>query len=332
MVLSPAIATIYYGAVINPVSPHCLLAVDNSGNIEWIVDRVESHELQQTLAARGIIDAPIVTIPEEHLSFPGSLIHIRLNVISGGQYELLGWLQHITFPWRETTIHLESTKILADIIHDFGQRALSAYKCNMDRDSPSYYVEPSVNASVAATQDLITYIPASDPTIRIQTHIAENLAEVEYTKSLFPSAPHYAGVYDKFGLLRNNTILAHAVHLSEEETDLIKARETGISHCPTSNFNLNSGVAPIGAYLDKGIKVGLGTDVSGGFSISMLNAIQNASIASKVCAFHAPPISTPLSTHVVGAKSIEEKKVILDGWLERFFFCRLVGGRTYGRS
>jgi guanine deaminase len=165
----------------------------------------------------------------------------------------------------------------------------------MDRDSPSYYVEPSVNASVAATQDLITYIrtlsksavatqeplvqpiitprfaitctdellsslgtlAASDPTIRIQTHIAENLAEVEYTKSLFPSAPHYAGVYDKFGLLRNNTILAHAVHLSEEETDLIKARETGISHCPTSNFNLNSGVAPIGAYLDKGIKVHL---------------------------------------------------------------------------
>jgi guanine deaminase len=88
MALSPAIATIYYGAVINPVSltsyaalPHCLLAVDNSGNIEWIVDRVESHELQQTLAARGIIDAPIVTIPEGTFVIPGFIDTHTVSVI-----------------------------------------------------------------------------------------------------------------------------------------------------------------------------------------------------------------------------------------------------------
>jgi len=62
-------------------------------------------------------------------------------------------------------------------------------------------------------------------------------------------------VYDMFGLLRNNTILAHAVHLSQDEMDLIKAREAGISHCPTSNFNLSSGVAPVGKFLDMEMKV-----------------------------------------------------------------------------
>lgn len=72
------------------------------------------------------------------------------------------------------------------------------------------------------------------------------------------------------------------MHLTDEELDLIKTREAGISHCPTSNFNLSSGVAPVGSWLDRGIKVGLGTDVSGGFSPSILTAVQHASIASKV--------------------------------------------------
>ena len=62
-------------------------------------------------------------------------------------------------------------------------------------------------------------------------------------------------MYDAFGLLRENTILAHAVHLEEEEVEIIKARRAGVSHCPTSNFNLRSGVARVGEWLDRGLKV-----------------------------------------------------------------------------
>jgi len=79
--------------------------------------------------------------------------------------------------------------------------------------------------------------------------------------------------------------LAHAIHLTRDEVELIKQRGVGLSHCPTSNFNLNSGIAPIGYFLDKGVKVGLGTDVSGGYSPSILNAIQNASLAAKALSF-----------------------------------------------
>jgi len=221
------------------------------------------------------------------------------------------------------TLHLEATKVLADIIHAAGQRAFVG-KCNMDRESPSYYVESSVESSISDTEALIAYIrslqsyPSSslplvqpiltprfaiscssallrelgklarnDPNLHIQTHISENTSEIAFTRQLFPECKNYAGVYDSFGLLRRNTVLAHAVHLEDEEIQIIKEREAGISHCPTSNFNLTSGVAPIGHYLDQGIKVGLGTDVSGGFSPSILNAIQNASIASKILQMQA---------------------------------------------
>jgi guanine deaminase len=171
----------------------------------------------------------------------------------------------------------------------------SPQKCNMDRQSPDYYVEPSADSSIADTKELITHIrsltpPASssppdhplvrpiltprfapsctrelltslgklasaDPSLHIQTHISENKSEIELVKSLFPEAPHYAGVYDSFGLLRANTVLAHGVHLEEAEVEIIAQRRAGISHCPTSNFNLSSGIAPIGIYLDRGIKV-----------------------------------------------------------------------------
>lgn len=114
--------------------------------------------------------------------------------------------------------------------------------------------------AISCTPDLLFRLGKladSDHSLRIQTHISENKAEVVETLKLFPEAESYANVYEIFGLLRHNTILAHAVHLTEDEVDLIKSKGAGISHCPTSNFNLNSGIAPIGYYLDKGVKVGL---------------------------------------------------------------------------
>jgi guanine deaminase len=161
----------------------------------------------------------------------------------------------------------------------------------MDRNSSPTYVEPSPEHSVQATEQLIDHIhsltplPTSSPLVHpiitprfaiscsdvllsslgslaakhpnmaIQTHISENATEIELTKKLFPDAPHYAGVYDMFGLLREGTILGHACHLTEDEIELVKLRDAGIAHCPTSNFNIRSGMARVGRYLDRGIKV-----------------------------------------------------------------------------
>ena len=117
--------------------------------------------------------------------------------------------------------------------------------------------------------------------------------------ALFPMTDSYTGVYDHFGLLRENTVLAHCVHLQDDEMELIKAREAGISHCPTSNFNLRSGASRVTTMLDRGIKVSLGTDVAGGFSLGILSAIRQASIASKTHIYmardapHAPAADSP---------------------------------------
>ena len=112
--------------------------------------------------------------------------------------------------------------------------------------------------ALSCSRDLLTRLgslAASEPTLRIQTHISENETEVINTLQKFTEAKSYAEVYDIYGLLRENTILAHAVHLTKDEVKLIKKRGAGISHCPTSNFNLTSGIAPIGYYLDRGVKV-----------------------------------------------------------------------------
>ena len=114
--------------------------------------------------------------------------------------------------------------------------------------------------ALSCSPDLLTRLhalAASEPTLRIQTHISENETEIVETLKIFSEAKSYADVYDMYGLLRENTILAHAVHLTKDEVELIKQRGVGISHCPTSNFNLNSGIAPIGYFLDRGVKVRL---------------------------------------------------------------------------
>ncbi|KIH88859.1 guanine deaminase [Sporothrix brasiliensis 5110] len=126
----------------------------------------------------------------------------------------------------------------------------------------------------------------------IQTHISENTSEVALVKDLFkgivpPSAgeadglPSYAGVYDHFGLLTPQTILAHGVHLTEAEASLIRERGSKVSHCPCSNSAITSGAARVRWLLERGIEVGLGTDMSGGYSPSILEAARLASMVSR---------------------------------------------------
>lgn len=141
-------------------------------------------------------------------------------------------------------------------------QALIHHIRSLDHGQEQPLVQPILTPrfALSCSPDLLTRLgslAASDPTLRIQTHISENETEVVETLKRFTDAKSYADVYDIYGLLRENTILAHAIYLTKDEVELIKQRGVGISHCPTSNFNLNSGIAPIGSFLDKGVKVRL---------------------------------------------------------------------------
>ncbi|KYN06027.1 PREDICTED: guanine deaminase [Cyphomyrmex costatus] len=116
---------------------------------------------------------------------------------------------------------------------------------------------------------------AKSKDIHIQSHVSENKDEIIAVKQAFPHLPSYTAVYDAAGLLTNKTVLAHGVYLEDDELTILKERGTAVIHCPSSNTNLKSGLCDVQRLKANSIKVGLGTDVSGATSYSMLNEIRS---------------------------------------------------------
>ena len=187
----------------------------------------------------------------------------------------------------------------------------------MDNDlNPEYLRDESPKQAVEDTKATIAHIDSIDPThalvtpiitprfvpscssqllsglgalaketdLPIQTHLSENTSEVALVRKQFPTHDSYSHVYDTHGLLTPKTVLAHCVHLSPEERMLLKERGSKVSHCPVSNTSISSGLCPVRQLLDDGIEVGLGTDVSGGYSCSILVAAREAAMVSRTLA------------------------------------------------
>lgn len=110
----------------------------------------------------------------------------------------------------------------------------------------------------------------------IQSHLAENRSEIEWVRRLFPEQPHYAGVYDAHQLLSDRSIMAHCIHLSATEVDVLRRTRTRIAFCPASNRALQSGSMPYREWSDAGLRVALGSDVAGGPSPSMFRQLGEA--------------------------------------------------------
>ncbi|XP_043279421.1 guanine deaminase isoform X2 [Venturia canescens] len=117
---------------------------------------------------------------------------------------------------------------------------------------------------------------ANELDIHVQTHVSENLDEIEAVKELFPGIETYTEVYEAAGLLTNKTVLAHGVHLKDNELDIIKSKKSAVIHCPSSNTCLRSGLCDVRRLMNHGIKIGLGTDVAGGTSVCILDAMRSA--------------------------------------------------------
>ncbi|ODQ81655.1 hypothetical protein BABINDRAFT_159916 [Babjeviella inositovora NRRL Y-12698] len=209
------------------------------------------------------------------------------------------------------TLDPDATNLLADLCLQKGQRALIGRVC-MDSNSPDYYVE-TLEQSKKSTTQVIAHVEQRDPLGELvqpiltprfapscssdlmhwlgelreakdmlcQTHISENAGEIQWVKGLFPESDSYAGVYDDHKLLSDKTILAHAIHLSDAEKDIIATRGCGIAHCPISNSSITSGEARVRWLLNSKIPVGLGTDISGGYSPSILSTARQALLVSR---------------------------------------------------
>jgi len=110
----------------------------------------------------------------------------------------------------------------------------------------------------------------------VQSHLAENIDEVEWIHELFPGKASYAAVYDDAGLLGPRTVMAHCIHLSAKEIDLLAERAVKVAFCPYSNRALHSGTMPYRKLGEAGISISLGTDIAGAPTLSMFEQMREA--------------------------------------------------------
>ncbi|MEE0932831.1 MAG: guanine deaminase [Clostridium sp.] len=239
------------------------------------------------------------------------------------------------------TIHKESTKLLLDL---FNKSGLGAYigKVNMDRESPDELIEDT-NKSILETIELVMeykdkyklvkpiitprFVPtcsfellkklgeiADKYDIPVQSHLCENLGEIELVKKLHPECRNYAEVYDKANLLRENkSIMAHCVLVNETEIDLLRDKGVFVAHCPTSNLNLSSGIAPIRRLIERKVNVGLASDISGGHTLSMREVITSSAQVSNL--------------RWINSSKVEEKLTTA----ELFYLATKGGGKFFGK-
>lgn len=201
------------------------------------------------------------------------------------------------------SVHPQSVDALFEAAERLDLR-LIAGKVMMDRNAPDYLVD-TAESSYADSKALIErwhgkgrlhyavtprFAPTSTeqqltlagqllgeyPDLYMQTHISENLKEVEWVKALFPERKNYLDVYDHYQLLGERSVLAHGVHLCDQECARLAETGSAIAFCPTSNLFLGSGLFDLAKAEKHKVNVGLGTDVGGGTSFSLLQTLNEA--------------------------------------------------------
>ena len=208
------------------------------------------------------------------------------------------------------TIHTESTRLLMRLFQEAGMGALVG-KVGMNRHCPEGFSE-SVEDMVQGYEALIAeynnleslvrpiitprFIPSCTPEmlqacgelaekygLPVQSHLSENRDEIAMVKSLEKESTCYGDAYYRYGLFgQTPTVMAHCVWTEGEELELMKRQGVMVAHCPTSNFNVASGMAPIRQFLDEGLSVGLGSDISGGHDLSIFRMMVYAIQVSKM--------------------------------------------------
>ncbi len=117
---------------------------------------------------------------------------------------------------------------------------------------------------------------AEHPDCLMQTHLSEQTDEIEWVRSLYPSARDYLDTYEMHGLLGANGLYGHAIHLEPRERDRLRETGAALVHCPTSNTFIGSGLFDMAGLMAEGQRVGLATDTGGGSSFSMLRTMAAA--------------------------------------------------------
>lgn len=255
------------------------------------------------------------------------------------------------------SMHTEATRRLMELCQESGLRPVVG-KVNMDRNAPEYLTE-SADDSLAGTEELIQWSRTHTPNVGyvvtprfvpsttselmrglgeladrydlpIQSHLDENPGEVAWVRDLHPDIPTYADVYDRHGLLRDSrTIMAHCIHLTDHERDLLRDRHVFVAHCAQSNMNLSSGIMPARRWLDAGLTVTIASDVAAGQDPAMNRHIVQSIEVSKIRAIEAKRGGNDGQANQTGQSGQSaEPPLTLP---EAFHMATKAGGRFFGK-
>lgn len=200
------------------------------------------------------------------------------------------------------TVHAEAIDVLFQEAMDSGLRVIAG-KSLMDRNAPDglrdtaqqgyeeslglirrwhgrgrlgYAITPRFLATSSPAQlEAVTALRRAFPTVWLQSHLSENLAEVAWIRRLHPASLDYVDAMERSGLLGPRAIHGHGIHLSPREWARLSATGTAIAHCPTSNLFLGSGLFDLAGARRQAppVSVGLATDVGAGTTLSMLRTM-----------------------------------------------------------
>lgn len=239
------------------------------------------------------------------------------------------------------TVHKDSTIRLMNLFNTSGIGAFVG-KVNMNINCPKSLLEDT-NQSVVDTKEILDmkieedslvkpiitprFIPSCDSelltelgnlaieySVPTQSHLSENLGEINWVKELQPESKFYGDAYNRFNLFgQTKTLMAHCVYSNDDELKLMRDNNVMAVHCPTSNLNIGSGVMPIRKFLDENVSVSLGSDISGGHDLSIFKVMVHAIQGSKLWWVNS------------------DKKLDFLKLSEAFFMATKVGGSFFGK-
>ncbi|HYF60910.1 MAG TPA: guanine deaminase [Burkholderiaceae bacterium] len=168
-----------------------------------------------------------------------------------------------------------------DGLRDTAESSYAEAKALIERwhgvDRLRYAVTPRFAPTSTPEQlTLCGRLAAEHPGVHVQSHVAENRDEVAWAARLFPERRSYLDVYDHHGLLRERAVYAHCIWLDDADRARMTASGTAVAFCPTSNLFIGSGLYDLARGIAAGHRIGLGTDVGGGTSYSMLRTLGEA--------------------------------------------------------
>lgn len=143
------------------------------------------------------------------------------------------------------------------------------------------------------------------PDVHLHTHLSENPEECEWVKKLFPDSTDYLHVYEQSGLVRQRSVFAHCIHLSDREWKSLSDNNASVAHCAMSNLFIGSGLFNYAKAVKQKVRVGIGTDVGGGDSFSMLRACNETYKVQQLQKNSISPASLLYLSTLGGARALD---------------------------